>query len=331
MNETRLRYKWQAGEAIVMQVIDISSHGSMDASALPAAQVIALGDFDGVHLGHQEVIRRALDAAGRLHLPAAVLTFDPHPRSVLGIEQYRRLLTPRGEKIDRLAALGVDRAYFIRFDREFASWSPERFVADVLLPFRTNTAVVGFDFTFGHRGQGTADLLRLLGQGRFAVEIVSPCHLDGEKVSSRTIREDVQEGRIAKANRFLGRPYSICGKVVAGEGRGRTIGVPTANIEPSEPYVIPCRGVYAVRVRLGGSETVNGVMNIGVKPTFSDDGTAETLEVHLFDFSRSIYGESVAVEFIDFVRPERKFASAQELVARIGEDMAEAKRILSSR
>lgn len=311
-----------------MQVKHIHSGISLEDKELPGAQVIAIGDFDGIHLGHQEVIRRAIDTAGRLRLPAAVITFDPHPRFVLGQEPYRYLLTPGDEKMNRLAALGVDWTYLIRFDREFASWRPERFVEDVLIRLSASTVVVGFDFRFGHQGQGTADTLGQLGKGRFAVEVVRPFYLDGEKVSSRAIREDVQAGRVARAACFLGRPYAIRGRVVAGEGRGRTIGVPTANIEPAEPYVIPGRGVYAVRVGLESGETIGGIMNIGVKPTFTDGGTVETLEAHLFDFNRSIYGERVTVEWIDFIRAERKFSSADELVERIRADAAQARQIL---
>lgn len=313
-----------------MQVVDIHSHSSNTNHELPTSQVIVIGDFDGVHLGHQEVISRALDRARSLKLPTTVLTFDPHPRYVLGQEQYERLLTPRNKKIGLLSSLGVDRTYFIKFDREFASWSPEQFVEHMLLRFRANTVVVGFDFRFGHQGQGTADSLCQLGKGQFAVEVVRPYHMDGQKVSSRTIRDDVQAGRIVEANRFLGRPYAVTGKVVTGEGRGRTIGIPTANIDPSESYVIPGRGVYAVKVTFAnGAKAAIGVMNIGVKPTFVDGSVVETLEAHLFDFDQMIYGQEVTVEFIDFIRAERKFSSAQELVERIQEDMKEGRSILS--
>lgn len=311
-----------------MQVIHISYPNDLQNLGVPGGQVLAIGGFDGIHLGHREVLRRAFETGKRLKLPVSVMTFHPHPREVLGQEQYVHVLTPLTEKMERLSQTGVDRTYVVRFNREFAAISPGAFVEDVLMKLSVHTVVVGFDFTFGRGGAGTADTLCAFGKGTFTVEVVRPYHLHSEKVSSSLIRDYVQTGEVKKASLLLGRAYSIRGTVVTGEGRGRTIGVPTANIETSEPYVIPGRGVYAVRFKVNG-ETVKGVMNIGLKPTFAEDGLKQTLEVHLFDFQRMIYGETVEVDFVGFIRGERKFASVDELVAQIRMDMAEAKELLA--
>lgn len=311
-----------------MQIIHISYPNGLQDLDVPEGQIVAIGGFDGVHLGHQEVLRRAFETGKHLNLPVSVMTFHPHPREILGQEHYAQVLTPLTEKMERLSQTGVGRTYVVRFDSEFAEISPAEFVEHVLMKLSVQTVVVGFDFTFGRGGTGTVDTLCASGKGTFTVEVVRPFHLQGEKVSSSLIRDYVLTGKVEKASLLLGRPYSIRGTVVTGEGRGRTIGVPTANVETAEPYVIPGRGVYAVRVKVNG-ETVKGVMNIGLKPTFAEDGLKQTLEAHLFDFERMIYGETVEVEFISFIRGERKFASAAELVAQIRTDMARAKELLA--
>lgn len=292
-------------------------------------QVLAIGDFDGIHLGHREVLMRALATAGKLGLPASVMTFHPHPREVLGLSQYKESITPLPAKLRELEALGMKAAYVVRFDREFAAMPPEDFVERILLALKVQTVVVGFDFTFGHKGKGNADTLSALAKGRFAVEVVRPYHMGGEKVSSTLIRESLLNGQVEKAGRLLGRPFMLQGKVVAGEGRGRTIGIPTANVEPSHAYVIPGRGVYAVEVRIRG-KWHRGVMNIGWKPTFAGDEGRTTLEAHVFDFQDQIYGEEVDIRFIGFIRHERKFGGAGELVEQIGRDIEQAKEILNS-
>lgn len=313
-----------------MKVYHISSQ--TDLSELQeqhvSPQVVAIGDFDGIHLGHREVLGRALRAAEKLGLPASVITFHPHPREVLGLPQYRESITPLAEKLKIFESLGMQRAYIIQFDMEFAKLSPEHFVERILAGLNLKTVVIGFDFTFGHKGSGNPDTLSTLAHGSFTVEVVRPYHMSGEKVSSTLIRESLLNGQVEKAGRLLGRPYNIRGIVVTGEGRGRTIGIPTANVEPSEAYVIPGRGVYAVQVEVAG-EWFPGVMNIGWKPTFAAQEGQVTLEAHLFQFNRNIYGEEVTVRFEGFIRHERKFASADELVRQIQADMGRAQEILS--
>jgi riboflavin kinase / FMN adenylyltransferase len=308
-----------------MQVYPLSVNSDLlDEVSGEEAQVLAIGDFDGIHLGHQEVLKRAVQSAEKLGLPASVMTFDPHPRVVLGQDQYRDSITPLPEKLREFEAIGMKRAYIVRFDQEFAALSPEVFVERILLGLNVQTVVIGFDFTFGHKGKGNADSLSMLAKGRFAVEVVRPYHIDGEKVSSTQIRESLLNGGIEHANRLLGRIFSIQGTVVTGEGRGRTIGIPTANLEPIDAYVIPGRGVYAIEALVRGAWH-RGVMNIGWKPTFAEEGGQTTLEAHLFDFHEQIYGETVTVRFVGFIRQERKFASVTELVEQIRSDMEQAK------
>ncbi|WP_176835480.1 MULTISPECIES: bifunctional riboflavin kinase/FAD synthetase [unclassified Paenibacillus] len=292
------------------------------------SQVLAIGDFDGVHLGHCEVIGRAVKRSRELGAVSAIMTFHPHPRQVLGLDHYVRLLTPRWTKREVLSELGVDVTYMVDFNESFMKLTPEEFVEHMLVPLNLDTVYVGFDFRFGYRGAGTPDTLCELAKGRFAVEVVRPFHLGGEKVSSTRIRQCLQDGKAREAAELLGRPYQLEGEVVHGDARGRTIGFPTANILLKDPYVLPANGVYAVRV-LVGSVWHDGVMNIGVKPTFEGTLIHPTLEAHLFDFEDDIYGQTVQVKLIEFIRPERRFGSVQELIGQIARDADTARRMLA--
>ncbi|MFD0680103.1 MULTISPECIES: bifunctional riboflavin kinase/FAD synthetase [unclassified Paenibacillus] len=291
-------------------------------------QVLAIGDFDGVHLGHQEVIKRAIHTAEGLHIPASIMTFHPHPRQVLGQCKYVQLLTPVEEKKRLMEALGVNNMYVVSFNNELMKVSPSDFVENMLIPMKVNTVIVGFDFTFGYLGAGTPDTLCELAQGRFAVEVIRPFHQNGSKVSSTLVREHLLSGNLERANALLGRPYSLNGIVVHGDGRGKTIGFPTANIDLLDPFLIPALGVYAVRVTVDG-QTYNSVMNVGKKPTFETNLEQPTLEAHLFEFSQSIYGNQVTVDFISYLRPERKFSGVAELIAQIQRDAEQAKLLLA--
>ncbi|WP_246313955.1 bifunctional riboflavin kinase/FAD synthetase [Paenibacillus foliorum] len=291
-------------------------------------QVLAIGDFDGVHLGHQEVIKRAIHTAEGLRIPASIMTFHPHPRQVLGQCKYVQLLTPVEQKKRLMEALGVDNMYIVSFNNELMKVSPSEFVENMLVPMKVNTVIVGFDFTFGHLGAGTPDTLCELAQGRFAVEVIRPFHQNGSKVSSTWVREHLLSGNLEQANALLGRPYSLNGIVVHGDGRGKTIGFPTANIDLLDPFLIPTLGVYAARVTVDG-QTYNSVMNVGNKPTFESNLEKPTLEAHLFDFSESIYGKEVTVDFISYLRPERKFSGVTELIAQIQRDADQAKLLLA--
>ncbi|MCP3777458.1 bifunctional riboflavin kinase/FAD synthetase [Paenibacillus sp. MZ03-122A] len=290
-------------------------------------QVTAIGQFDGLHLGHASVIRKAVTLAREQQVPVSVMTFHPHPKEVMKKGDYEGYLTPLPDKQAILADMGVDVLYILSFNEEFSKVSPEAFMSDVLLPLHIRTAVVGFDFRFGHRGAGHEDTLRKLGGELMSVHTVPPFELDGDKVSSSGIRRALQTGDLAHASRWLGRPYRIQGTVMDGEKRGRTIGFPTANLKLDDTYVIPIKGVYAVRA-LVGDRWINGVMNVGVKPTFHEGVLNPSFEVHLFDFNQQIYGESVLVELHHYIRPERKFSSVDELINQIGNDAQTAKKLL---
>ncbi len=286
--------------------------------------VLAIGYFDGVHQGHRRVIQKAIDLAKELRVKSAVMTFHPHPREVLGQSGYTRYLTPLSAKLELLERMGVEIAYVVQFDIPFSSVYPQDFINEFLVPLEARHLVVGFDYTFGYRGKGTAFTLKELSQGRYGLDVVSPITRYGEKVSSTIIREYLYEGKIGEANEFLGRPYSLSGTVIHGEKRGRQIGFPTANIGMTEPYLIPRTGVYGVRVQTSEKEFF-GVMNIGIKPTFEQEKKEKSLEVHLFDFEGNLYDQELKVEFLVFIREEQKFAGVEQLVKQIHQDVVFAK------
>lgn len=290
-------------------------------------QVAALGQFDGLHRGHASVIASAVALARKEGIPAAVITFHPHPKDVMGKGDYDGYLTPAKDKQEILAGMGVDILYIIEFNEQLSRVSPEDFVSVMLMPLGIVTVVVGFDFRFGYLGEGDPGRLRELGQGMMSVVTAPPFLIEGEKVSSSGIRKSLQNGDLTLANTWFGRCYHLRGTVVHGEKRGRTIGFPTANVQLEDRYVIPAKGVYAVRV-FYKDEVLHGVMNVGVKPTFHEGVTAPSFEVHLFDFAGDIYGQELKVELVSFIRPERKFDSIDALIAQIGEDANTAKRLL---
>jgi riboflavin kinase/FMN adenylyltransferase len=257
-------------------------------------------------------------------IQTAVMTFHPHPREVLGQVRISRYLTPLPEKLKKFAQLGVDRTYVMRFDRDFAGLSRESFVEEVLIPLRVQAVAVGFNFRFGHRAQGCAQDLAVLAKKRFVAEVVLPVVDDGVTVSSTRLRRALGDGEMELARRILGRPYTVKGTVVHGDRRGRTIGFPTANVQPEEPYLIPKNGVYVVQVRRNG-RIDTGVMNIGTRPTFDDPVPRHTLEVHLFDVNEDLYGQTLEVAFLHFLREEKRFDSVDALVEQIRMDVAQAR------
>jgi riboflavin kinase/FMN adenylyltransferase len=230
--------------------------------------------------------------------------------------------------------LGVEAAYIIRFDREFSEVTAEQFIRTLIVPLGVRSITVGFDFSFGHRGQGTADTLKQHGNGQIDVQVVSPVYLDDAKVSSTRIRERLEEGECDSASELLGRSYALKGMVVHGDARGRLLGYPTANLEPEQPYVIPRSGVYAIGIDIlsdsGEIEaSYNGVLNVGYRPTFDAPGGALKLEAHLFDFDGDLYGRRLALRLHTFLRAEKKFESIDQLVEQISSDAERAKEIFA--
>lgn len=305
-----------------------------DGACAPGGLSLAIGFFDGVHKGHADVIRRAVALARETGRTPAVMTFDPHPRVVLGHgDHYQTVLTPLEDKLALIASLGVEAAYVIWFDRTFAGITAERFVRELLLPLGVRTAVVGFDFAFGFRGEGDAGALRRFSDGAIEVKVAEPVEGGGDKVSSTRIRDGLAAGDCDAVSALLGRPYAIEGKVIHGDARGRQIGFPTANLLPEQPYVIPRKGVYAVTVALKDEEgaasgTYGAVLNVGFRPTFEIPQGQLKLEAHLFDFDGDLYGRKLEISFRAYLRDEAKFASVAELVAQIGRDAAQARECL---
>lgn len=325
-----------------MKRFELTAQAVGDGSALPAGArlpgglALAIGFFDGVHRGHADVVRQAVEAGRARGLTPAVMTFDPHPRTVLGHGggRYCTVLTPLADKLALMADLGIEAAYVIRFDRDFAQVTAERFVRELLFPLDVRTAVVGFDFAFGNRGAGNAETLRRDGGGEIDVIVADKVQADDRKVSSTRIRDELAAGRCEAAQALLGRPYAVKGIVVHGQARGRQLGFPTANLALDQPYVIPKPGVYAVTADLiddRGSvgRTCGGVLNVGYRPTFEKSADELRLEAHLFDYSGDLYGSEVRLHFHAYIREERKFPSLEALVEQIGLDAAAARGLLS--
>jgi riboflavin kinase / FMN adenylyltransferase len=298
--------------------------------------VLAIGNFDGLHRGHALLIRRAQELARTGDRPVGVLTFEPHPRSVLvpGAEPFR--LTPFRVKERELAHLGVDLLFVQHFDRAFAAKSAEDFLSDVVVDaIGASHVVVGWDCTFGKGRRGSPEMLHAAGPASgFGVTVLEPIRGDNEVVYSSTrIRELLRAGKPREAATLLGRFWEIDGRVAVGDHRGRTIGFPTVNLGLGE-YIRPAFGVYAVRVSGDGADdpfdgrTIDGVANIGLRPTV---GTPEPrLEAHLFDIDADLYGRHLRVALIDFIRPEMKFAGLDPLKAQIAEDARLARELLAA-
>jgi len=287
--------------------------------------VVALGNFDGVHLGHQEVLRRAVEEGRRRDRKVVAATFHPHPRAVLGAVDRPKLLTPLELRREMLLRYGADEVWVITFDGALSRKTPEQFVGDVLVgEGKAAVVVVGENFRFGYRAAGDfQDLLRFMREaGGTAVAVnVRGAGVEGE-ISSTRIRALLCGGEVTEAAGLLGRPYVLRGEVVVGDKRGRSIGFPTANVLPEADAVIPARGVYAGFARFGEEEYA-ACTNVGVAPTF---GRAESrVEAHLLDFEGDLYGRVVDVGFTKRIREERRFSGVDELTEQIQRDVAEAR------
>ncbi len=285
--------------------------------------VATIGNFDGVHLGHQAVIGQLAEKASELRLPTVVVLFEPQPQEYFQQDSSPARLMRLRDKLMVLRRYSVDRVLCLRFDRRLAEMSAEDFIRTILVEgLGVRYVVVGDDFRFGQRRAGDFAMLQRFGE-RYGF-VVAPMHtfsVDDMRVSSTRIREALAAGDLAGAARLLGRGFRMSGRVAHGDKRGRTIGVPTANIHLHRK-VSPLRGVYAVEMFGVDGEPVSGVANVGTRPTV--DGTRTLLEVHLFGFDRDIYGRHVSVEFLHKLRDEQRFASFDELRVRIDRDIEEA-------
>ncbi|RPI47693.1 MAG: bifunctional riboflavin kinase/FAD synthetase [Betaproteobacteria bacterium] len=294
---------------------------------LPLA--LTIGNFDGVHLGHRAMLDRLKREAAARELPAAVMTFEPHPREFFAPDQAPTRLSSLREKLEMLAALGVDRTYVCRFTYDFARTPAEEFVARVLVQgLGVRWLLVGDDFRFGARRAGDMQLLSALSQRHgYEVHSMASVVADGRRVSSTAVREALSDGDLELAAQLLGRPYLISGRVVRGDRIGRTLGFPTANVRMRHNRP-PLYGIFAVRVHGLGPRPVNGAASLGVRPTVDTRGVP-VLEVHLLDFERDIYGRHVQVEFLHKLRDEQKYPDLESLRKQIAVDVAQIRRFFS--
>lgn len=295
------------------------------------ASVITVGSFDGLHCGHRIILEELKHAARQREASATVVTFEPHPQLVVQRNPQTpiQILSTLAEKLELLQECGIDRIVAIPFTQEFSQTSSEKFVREILhATLGMQAIIIGHDHSFGKNREGDVATLTSLGKTlNFEVTDLPPFACDGTVVSSTRIRQALFAGEIEKANAWLGSTYRFTGKIVRGEGRGRTIGVPTANLEPVHAHkLIPANGVYAVRVKVQ-EKFFGGMMNIGMRPTFN--GNSRSLEVHVFDFAHEIYNEFVEVHFLARLRAEKKFDAIDDLKAQLQLDRRESLKILT--
>jgi riboflavin kinase/FMN adenylyltransferase len=290
--------------------------------------VATIGNFDGVHLGHRAILARVCQRARELGGQAVAITFNPHPVKVLRPAVNLPLLTTPDQKLQLLADSGLDAVVVLPFTPEFAALPAREFVRRYFYErLKAREVVVGHDYCFGRGREGNIDLLKEMGETLgFTVQVVWAVEADGAVASSSLIRALLRLGKVTEANRLLGRPYGVAGRVIQGKGRGaKLLGVPTANIL-SANELLPASGIYAVWVQWGAT-TLPGVANIGTCPTFDNDELS--LEVHLLEFSGNLYGESLEVQFVTRLREEQRFPSLETLAAQIRTDIAAARRVLA--
>lgn len=300
---------------------------SLRSAAIRAPTVITIGTFDGVHIGHQHIISQVVHHARRLQASAVALTFDPRPSEVLRPDLPSMYLCSIEERCRRLRQAGADSVLVVPFTRELSQVDAKEFVAELAHSLGMLALVGGPDLAVGRGREGTPSVLREAGRHLgFSVEVVDGFERAGCVVRTSAVRGALAEGEVGKAASLLGRDYSIEGTVVRGDGRGRNIGVPTANVATGENLILPENGVYAVRFRVDGDRW-NGAANIGVRPTFK--GVGRSLEVHLLDYDGDLYGRNCVVEFVQRLRPEQTFPGIDDLVRQIRQDIRRARVILA--
>ena len=290
---------------------------------------LTVGVFDGVHRGHQQIIKKLTAGAHGNDAPAVVLTFDPHPASVLGGREIKCLTLP-DERADLLAQFGVDVVITERFTRELSLVTAHDFMTRLKRSLGLRHLLIGYDFALGKGREGNATRLTEIGaEIGYNVEVISALSDESGVISSTEIRKLIEVGNVDEAATLLGRPYSLHGPVIHGDGRGRTIDVPTANIGYSHQKMIPAKGIYACWAYLNDQKYLAAI-NIGTNPTFTPDKETLNVEAHLLDFHREIYGEDIRLEFVARLRDELKFDSVETLLEQIWKDIEDTKRILSS-
>ncbi|MBS6534383.1 Riboflavin biosynthesis protein ribF [Peptoniphilus harei] len=296
-----------------MKIIEIDLNYIADEDS-----VIALGNFDGVHKGHMELINKAVARADDLNIKSSILLFNEHTDNLIKVGK-KDIITTNQTKFEILENLGVDIIYLINFTREFMAYTPKMFLKDFLADnLKIRGVVVGYDYTYGFKKSGDVDFL-LENKDLFdTIDVINQISSHGEKISSTLIRNLIEEGRIKEANDLLSRPYKLIGEIIHAKGLGKKMGYPTANLKLVDNFVIPRYGVYDTDIIING-ERFKASTNIGTNPTVEHDGIK--IEAHILDFDRDIYGEIVELELLDFVRPELKFDSIEELFDQIAKDV----------
>ncbi len=294
-------------------------------SSLPYP-VITIGNFDGVHKGHQVLFHKTCEIAKKNKGTAIAFTFDPHPLKIIAPEKFPPQLTTFQKKMALIETCGMDQVICANFDHSFANQSPRDFAKNILVDkIGVREVVVGFDYAFGRGREGTLDYLKTMGKEfNFIVHTVDPVKINGHMISSSSVREMIEAGRVESAKDFLGRNYSLIGEVIHGDKRGQSIGFPTANLNVEE-VLVPGTGVYAVYALVNGQRKP-AVANVGFKPTFNSGALG--IEVHILEFEEELYGHKVEIEFISRIRDEVKFPSVDALVEQIQKDIQNAKQLL---
>lgn len=296
---------------------------------VPGASVVTIGNFDGVHRGHRVLLRRAVTAAAEAEVRSVAVTFHPHPAAILRPGTEPLAIQSLDERVRDLLALGLDLVLVLPFTTSLSSLGPDVFLEKVLVErLAAIKVIVGANFRFGHKAVGDVITLSEAGERYgFATEAVTLLELDGSPISSSEVRARIAAGDLAWVNRALDRPFSLSGEVVRGDARGQTIGFPTANVEVPAGRVLPANGVYAGYATVAG-ERFGAVTNVGTRPTFAGDGI--TVEVHLLDVDRDLYGQHLEVSFVHRIRDEQRFDGVDALVAQIGRDAATARDLLDA-
>lgn len=302
-----------------MRTIELTYPHIFSEDTLPET-VAAIGFFDGIHIGHQEVINTAIMKAKEKNMESAVITFHPHPSVVLNKQKKNvKYITPIRQKQEILQQMNVDRLYIIKFNEELSSLSPQQFIDHFIIGLHIKHVVAGFDFTFGHKGSGNMDNINQYTRDLFTYTTVSKVKNDEEKISSTRIRNLLASGDVTQVNELLGRPLSLYGTVLSGARRGRKLGFPTANLNVEEDLLLPKPGIYAVRV-LYKNRIYEAMASLGTNPTFPEDELRLSLEVHIFDYNHDIYGEELLLEWHAYIRDEAKFPSVEALIKQLEDD-----------
>lgn len=302
-----------------MQTIELTYPHSLEMNELPET-VAAIGFFDGIHLGHQEVIQTAVSEARKRDMESAVITFHPHPSVVLKKDvDHVEYITPMKEKQQVLEQLQVDRLYIITFNKELSSLSPQQFIDHFIIGLKIKHLVAGFDYSFGFKGKGNMDNISEFTRDAFTYTTIGKVEMDAEKVSSTRIRHLLTTGDVEEIRQLLDRPLTVSGTVVEGDKRGKELGYPTANLAVSDDVLLPKPGIYAVKV-MYQQEYLEGMASLGTNPTFTNDRSKLSLEVNILDYKHNLYGEELQVEWWKYIRDEIKFDRVDDLMTQMADD-----------